>query len=234
MNNLSRVLNSSLGRKYVMALSGGFLILFLLEHLYTNVHIFFGDGGEAFNEASESMVHNILIRIIEIVLFAAIIIHVLQALALTGQNQKARPIKYAVSKTNETSSWFSRNMMLTGSVIFFFIVVHLYNFFWPYRVTGEVAHEATNNLALKVSEAMTNPIYAALYLVSVLFLAFHLNHAFQSAFQTLGFNNKKYAPLLKKTSTAIAVILFIGFAAFPIIFYVGDLMGYDILTWSHK
>ncbi|HLG03410.1 MAG TPA: succinate dehydrogenase, partial [Bacteroidia bacterium] len=73
---MTKFITSSLGKKAVMALSGGFLILFLLEHLYTNVHLFFGDGGVAFNEASHSMVHNLLIRIIEFVLFFAIVIHV--------------------------------------------------------------------------------------------------------------------------------------------------------------
>ena len=237
MSNLTRVLNSSLGRKYVMALSGGFLIIFLLEHLYTNVKLYYGDGGLSFNEASHDMVHTLLIRIIEVVLFAAIIIHVIQALALTGQNRKARPVKYAVQKTNETSSWFSRNMMFTGSVIFFFIVVHLYNFFVPYRVTGHVAwpeEAGKETLAHEVTEALTNPIYAAIYLISVIFLAMHLNHALQSAFQTLGFNNKKYAPILRKTSTGFAILMLVGFGSFPVIFYLGDVLGYNVLTWSTK
>lgn len=232
MSNFSRVLNSSLGRKYVMALSGGFLIIFLLEHMYTNVLLFFGDNGEAFNEASHSMVHNILIRIIEVVLFAAILIHVFQALALTGQNAKARPIRYAMSKTNETSSWFSRNMLLTGSIVFFFIVVHLVNFFVPYRVTGTVGHENQLTLAQEVASALSNPIYAGLYLVSVLFLGFHLNHALQSSFQTLGFNNKKYAPVLRKTSTGFAILVFLIFAAFPVFFYLGSVMGWNVLGWN--
>jgi succinate dehydrogenase / fumarate reductase, cytochrome b subunit len=236
MSNLARVLNSSLGRKYVMALSGGFLILFLLEHLYTNVKLYYGDGGEAFNKASDEMVHTLLIRIIEVVLFAAIVIHAIQALALTSQNRKARPIKYAVNKTNETSSWFSRNMMLTGSIVFFFIVVHLYNFFVPYRVTGHVAYNDPNKetLAHEVTEALGNPVYAVIYLVSVVFLAFHLNHALQSALQSLGFNNKKYAPLLRKTSTGLAILMLVGFGSFPVIFYLGEVLGYDILTWSKR
>lgn len=233
MSNFSRVLNSSLGRKYVMALSGGFLIIFLLEHLYTNVALFYGDGGAAFNEASHSMVHNLLIRIIEFVLFAAIIIHVIQAVSLTLQNNKARPIKYAVSKTNETSSWFSRNMLLTGSIILFFIVVHLYNFFLPYRVTGEVGNEGQLTLAEKVAEAMANPIYAGLYLVSVIFLCFHLNHGFQSAFQSLGFANKKYAPVLRKTGAGLAIFFGVTYALFPILFYLGHVMGWDILNWNN-
>jgi len=217
-----------------MALSGGFLIIFLLEHLYTNVKLFYGDGGVAFNDASHDMVHTLLIRIIEVVLFAAILIHVFQALALTRQNSKARPVKYAVIKTNETSSWFSRNMMFTGSVIFFFIVVHLWNFFVPYRVTGHVAHNepGKETLAYEVAEALSNPWYALLYFVSVIFLAFHLNHALQSALQSLGFNDKKYAPILRRTSTGFAILMFVGFGAFPVIFYLGHVMDWNVLNWN--
>lgn len=216
-----------------MATTGLFLVIFLLEHLYTNVHLFFGDGGVAFNEASHSMVHNILIRIIEVVLFAAIIIHVYQALALTRQNAAARPNKYEINKTNETSSWYSRNMGLTGSIILFFIIVHLYNFFVPYRITGHVGQpDSHETLAQEVAEALGNPVYAGLYLISVLLLSFHLNHGFQSAFQSLGLNNKKYAPLLKNASTILAIIIFIGYAAFPIIFFLGEMNGWDVLNWN--
>src|ERR1700751_1515700 len=105
---MTKFLTSSIGKKTVMALSGGFLILFLLEHLYTNVTIYFGDGGASFNKASHSMVRMIIIRIIEIILFLAIIIHVAQALILPRDNSKARPIKYAVNGTSQTSSWPSR------------------------------------------------------------------------------------------------------------------------------
>lgn len=234
-NKVSQYLQSSIGKKTVMAASGLFLVIFLLEHLYTNVHIFFGDGGKEFNDASHSMVHSILIRIVEVVLFVAIVVHVIQALMLTGQNSKARPVKYAVSGVSQTSSWFSRNMLLTGSIIFFFIVVHLYNFFVPYRVTGTVngPEDLTNNLAISVAEALGNPIYAGLYLISVLFLAFHLNHGFQSAFQTLGLNNRRYAPLWKTAGSALAFGVFgLGFASFPILFYLSKVMEWDLLNWA--
>lgn len=209
-----------------MALTGLFLIVFLLEHLYTNLLLYKSDGGLAFIEASHSMVHNILIRIIEVVLFAAIIIHVIQALAVTIQNRKARPVKYAVSRTDNTSSWFSRNMGLTGSIILFFIVVHLNTFFVSYRITGLAENE---NIAWKVKEAFASGWYSLLYVVAVLFLGFHLNHGFQSAFQSMGFNNKKYASLLKNSGTALAIILTLGFISFPILFYFG-IVGDTITT----
>jgi succinate dehydrogenase / fumarate reductase, cytochrome b subunit len=230
---MTKFLSSSLGKKTVMALSGGFLIIFLLEHLYTNCLLFFGDGGAAFNEASHSMVHSIFIRITEILLFSAILIHVFQAVVLTRQNNAARPVKYAVSGVSQTSPWISRNMGLTGSFILFFIVVHLYNFFVEYRITGTVGNEGqAMTLAESVAEAFKNPIYAALYLFSVILISMHVSHGFNSAFQTLGINNKRYDPLLKKAGIGLAVLFGLGFGAFPILFYGAHLMGKDLLNWA--
>jgi succinate dehydrogenase / fumarate reductase, cytochrome b subunit len=229
---MTKFLTSSLGKKAVMSLSGGFLILFLLEHLYTNVHLFFGDGGVAFNEASHSMVHSIFIRIVEVILFLAIVVHVAQAIILTKDNAKARPVKYDIPAGKHTSPWISRNMGLTGSVIFFFIVVHLYNFFVPYRVTGTVGIEGGETLAQEVAEAMENPVYASLYLISIVILSLHISHGFHSALQSLGVNNKKYAPILKASGTCLAFLFGVGFGAFPILFYGAHIMGKDLLNWA--
>lgn len=229
---MNKFLSSSLGKKAVMAATGLFLCIFLLEHLYTNVSLFYGDGGVEFNETSHSMVHMLIIRIIEIVLFAAIVIHVIQATVLTKQNSDARPVKYAIDGAGSTSSWISRNMGLTGSVIFFFIVIHLYNFFVPYRITDTVGHEGQMTLAQCVAEAMANPVYAGLYLLSIGILAWHISHGFASAFQSLGLNNRKYTPVLKKASAAFAILVLIGFASFPIIFFVGKQIGMNVLTWT--
>lgn len=201
-----------------MALTGLFLIAFLVEHLYGNILLYYNDNGKAFIEYSHDMVHNLLIRIVEVILFVAIVIHIIQALMLTIKNSTARPVKYEVSRTDKTSSWFSKNMGLTGSIILFFLVVHLNTFFVSYRITGLAENE---NIALKVKEAFTSPWYSGLYVAAVLFLGFHLNHGFQSAFQSLGFNDKKYASLLKKAGTAFAIIITLGFISFPILFYFG-------------
>jgi succinate dehydrogenase / fumarate reductase cytochrome b subunit len=220
MSQIITILNSSIAKKYTMALTGLFLITFLVEHLYTNLLIFAGDGGLAFDEASDSMVHSIFIRTVEIVLFAAIILHVFQALTLTRENAKARPIKYAVSGVNQTSDWFSRNMGLTGSLILFFIVVHISNLFVPYRITGSVGDGTGTTISQLVVASLRNPYYAGLYLVSVIVLGLHLNHGFQSAFQTIGFNNKKYTPLFKLAGTGLAVLFTVGFGAFPVLIYL--------------
>lgn len=225
---LSLVLNSSIGKKVLMAASGLFLCIFLLEHLYTNILLFKPlidptDGGKAFNEASNDMVHNILIRIVEIVLFAAIIFHVWQAIRLTIANKKARPVGYA-SGAKAKTSWVSKNMGLTGSIILFFIVVHLYQFFVPYRITGEVGHDTDITLARSVSEALKNTAYAGLYLISVILIGMHVSHGLQSGFQSIGLNNKKYASVWKGISYGYAALITIGFGSFPIFFYF-NIMG---------
>ncbi|MBI2967340.1 MAG: succinate dehydrogenase cytochrome b subunit [Bacteroidetes bacterium] len=219
---IKQFLYSSVGTKAVMALTGLFLSIFLIEHLYGNLLLFYNDGGNAFIEYSHTLVHSLFIRIVEIFLFASLIAHVAQAIRITRQNSEVRPVKYSVYKVKETSTWFSRNMGITGSVILFFIVVHLWQFFVPYRITGTVGGEGQVNVAQEVKEAFQNGWYAALYLVSVAFLAFHLNHGFQSSFRTLGLNNRKYENVISLAGSIFAfVIVGAGFASFPILFYFG-------------
>src|SRR3984957_9562248 len=110
MTAIKQYLLSSIGKKVVMASTGLFLCVFLIEHIYGNILLYAGDDGSAFNEYSHSASHNIIIRIVEIFLFASIILHVLQAIIITRDNTKARPIKYAVPTSHAGSSWFSRNM----------------------------------------------------------------------------------------------------------------------------
>ncbi len=219
---LDQFINSSLGKKSVMAATGLFLCVFLVEHLYGNLLLFYTDGGEAFIEYSHTLVHSLFIRIVEVILFAAIILHVVQAVYLTKQNSDARPVKYAVYKVNETSSWFSRNMGLTGSFVLFFIIVHLWHFFVPYRITDEVGGEGQVNVAQAVKIAFQDIRYVLIYLVGISFLAFHLNHGFQSAFRSLGMSNTKYAPVLSIAGSVFAFgVVGIGFASIPVLFYFG-------------
>lgn len=220
---------TSVGRKLLMAMTGLFLCIFLVEHLFGNLELYKLDGGKAFEEYTEMLTGNLIIRIIEYVLFAGIIIHAIDGLYLTMQNKKARPIGYEVNKQSVNSTWFSRNMGLTGSIILFFLVVHLRTFFFEHRFGG-----ATERMAVSVANAFNAAWYAALYLVSMVVLCAHLNHGFQSAFQTLGLNNHKYARPLKLAGTTFALVIMIGFASFPIMFYF-DLFGVssNILSGTH-
>lgn len=214
-----RMFYSTVGRKLVMALTGLFLCTFLVEHLYGNLLLYKLDAGLAFNEYSAWMAGNLFIRTVEIGLFAGFLIHIIDGLYLTLQNKKARPVRYAVSQQTGNSSWFSRNMGLTGSVILVFLVIHLRSFFFPHRVM-----HPENSMAYDVAVAFQANWYAALYVVAMVILGAHLNHGFQSAFQTIGMNNQKYKQTLKIAGTVFSLIIMIGFASFPVMFYF-DLFG---------
>jgi succinate dehydrogenase / fumarate reductase cytochrome b subunit len=214
-----KVFYTSVGRKLVMALTGLFLCLFLLEHLYGNLLLYKLDGGIAFNEYGEFMAGNMLIRTVEFGLFGGFIIHILDALFITLSNRKARPIGYAVNHQSKNSTWFSRNMGLTGSIILVFLIIHLRSFFFPHRFGG-----AETSMSYDVANAFQTSWYAALYLFAMVLLGAHLNHGFQSAFQTMGRNNQKYRKTLKSAGTLFALLIMVGFGSFPIIFYF-DLFG---------
>lgn len=215
MNNI-KLFYSSIGRKFLMALTGLFLCIFLIEHLYGNLLILKGDNGVAFNEYSHSLTSNLFIRIVEIVLFLAFIVHIVDAIVLTRKNKQSRPVPYVKNAPEKNSSWFSRNMGLTGSLILVFLVIHLKDFFYKYRIEGLEKGETLYN---EVVESFHQFWYVAIYVIAFLFLAFHLNHGFQSAFQSLGLSNKKYSPIIKKTGTLFAILIAIGYSVIPLIIF---------------
>lgn len=220
MSWLSKTLNSSIGRKIVMAMTGLFLCSFLVVHLSGNFLLFKDDGGEAFNAYSHFMGSNGLIRIIEIALFAGFLLHMYQGIYLAYQNKKARPDDYAINSRNKNSSFLSRFMFWSGSLVFVFLALHLNTFFVQHKVIGTDAP-----MYESVQEAFANPIYAAFYIVAMALLAFHLMHGFQSAFQTLGLNNKKYTPAIKIFGWIFSIAISLGFAAMPVFFYLKSLNG---------
>jgi succinate dehydrogenase / fumarate reductase cytochrome b subunit len=128
-------------------------------------------------------------------------------------------VGYALNHQAHNSSWFSRNMGFTGPIILVFLVIHLKTFFFPHRFANP-----ENSMAYDVAAAFQSNWYAALYLLSMVLLGAHLNHGFQSSFQTLGINNKKYRQTIKSVGSVISLIIMIGFASFPVIFYF-DLFG---------
>lgn len=227
MSWVTKTLNSTLGRKLLMALTGLFLILFLVVHLAGNLQLLAGDGGDAFNLYAHSMATNPLIRVVSIFNFLFIILHVVYSILLTQHNKRSRPVDYAVTKSSENSSWASRNMGILGTVILIFILVHLRGFWYrlkfgtPDKVT--IAGDEYDNAFVIVEEAFKNPLYAGFYVLSMAFLAFHLSHGFASAFQTIGLNHKKYSPLIQKIGTGFAILVPALFALIPIVLFIQSL-----------
>src|SRR5437868_6253935 len=131
MSKLSNLYNSSVGKKFVVGATGLFLCTYLVVHLGGNLLLFKDDSGATFQAYADFMAGNFIIRTIEIVLFAAFILHIATSTILWVKNRKARSKKYLVNKPLENSSLSSRLTFITGSVIFFFLVVHMRSFWVP-------------------------------------------------------------------------------------------------------
>ncbi len=210
--------SSSLGRKLLMAITGLFLCSFLIVHLVGNLALFY--SSEDFNMYTRFMSTNGMIRIAEIILFLGIIAHAVDAVMLTKANKKARPVKYAMDK--KKSTWVSRNMGITGSLVLAFILIHLNTFLVTYKF-GEVAQvtidgEQVKDMYSVVVTAFGMKFYSVGYIIALAILGMHLNHGFQSAFQSLGLNHKRYTPGIKKAGKIFAILITIGFIAFPVYF----------------
>lgn len=219
MSWLNNFLNSSIGKKFVMAITGSFLIIFLIIHLIGNITLFFGP--EAFNGYVKALdVIKPLIRVIEVVLLAAFIFHIFNGFHLWLENKRARPYEYKINGSSENSSVFSRTMFLSGSIIFIFLVLHLGTFFWRFNVHDPMNLASQHQYYNIVTHFFQYWWYVLIYVIAMVLLGFHLNHGFQSAFQTFGLNSKKYTPLIKKLGTIYAIIMAVGFASMPIYFFL--------------
>lgn len=212
-------LKSSIGKKVVMGLTGLFLISFLVVHVSINSCIYFNDGGETFNAAANFMAHNLVIRIVEFGLFGGLILHCIQALILTLQNRKARPIAYAKTDGAANSKWYSRSMGVLGSLLLLFLIVHLGNFWLPTKV-AVFSHQEHNTFE-NMKEIFSIWYFVAIYLFGVGALCYHLLHGFQSAFQTLGLNHKNYTPTIKKIGFWFSIIVCLLFASMPVTMFLG-------------
>ena len=216
-------LQSSLGKKLLMGLTGMFLITFLVIHCLLNSFIFINDGGLLFNEGAKFMATNPLIKIMEYVLFAMLILHILQSLILTLQNNKARPVKYAMNNGAANSKWYSRSMGILGSLLIMFLIIHLAHFWVKSRFTGlpGVDGNGNENLYAVMQEVFHIWWVVVIYVLGVISLCYHLLHGFQSSFQTLGLNHPKYTPMIKIVGFWFSIIICVIFAAMPIAMFAG-------------
>src|SRR5690606_8856205 len=131
-----QLLTSSVGKKFVMALTGVSLIAFLVVHVGLNACIWAGDNGKMFNTAAHFMGNTVVVRILEVGLFIGIILHIVQGLILEAQNRSRRSIGYQIPLGNRGSKWYSRSMGLLGTLILLFLIMHIYHFWTPSRLGG--------------------------------------------------------------------------------------------------
>ena len=207
--------NSSIGRKIAMGLTGIFLISFLLVHCGVNSMIFLDDGGDTFNAAAEFMGTNWVIRTVEIGLFLGLFWHIIQGLFLWLDNSKKRNTKYGKSAGNANSTWYSRSMGILGTLLLFFLIIHIQDFWITSRLTDVITSGQTT-LFDEMKEVFEEPWVVALYVGGCIALAYHLLHGFQSAFQSLGINHPAYNPIIKSAGIGFSIIVSVLFAAMPI------------------
>lgn len=227
---MSNFLTSSIGKKFILSLSGLFLIAFLCVHLALNLLLIFDNSGDLFNIGAHFMATNPIIKIVEPILAIGFILHIVLASILTIQNQKARPIKYAMRNQGGNCEWSSRNMYILGAVVLIFLVVHLYNFWWniKFPTLGTPLAEKTvdgvvmeDTYLLVSSLFKTSVIYCLLYILGGIFLGLHLTHGFWSAFQSIGFCNQIWRKRLECLAKIFAFIIAIGFCIIPLYFMLG-------------
>jgi succinate dehydrogenase / fumarate reductase cytochrome b subunit len=236
-----QVFTSSIGKKIVMALTGIFLILFLIVHVGINAMVFAdlnlplwpfdsNENGAIFNKAAHYMGSTVLIRILEIGLFAGFFLHIIQGLVLEFDNRKKRGSEnYAVSIGNKGSKWYSRSMGLLGTLLLIFLIIHWYHFWLPGREI--MHHEALtpvtydgiemHNMYALMEYTFKSPLVVLIYVLACVSLAYHLLHGFQSAFRTIGVSNNKWMGLVNSIGIGYSIIVPLLFALMPIAMHFG-------------
>ncbi len=211
-----------------MALTGLFLISFLIVHAGINACIWANDGGMMFNKAAHFMGSTIVIRVMEVGLFIGIFIHIIQGYVLEYSNRSKRNIGYKVNLGNKGSKWYSRSMGLLGTILLLFFIMHWYHFWIPSRFTGikgevilpgseKKLHDVFGLMKVTFSELWV----VILYVVACISLCWHLIHGFQSAFRTVGVSNPRYVTIIKNAGIGYSVFISLVFAMMPVSMYLG-------------
>ncbi|WP_299618952.1 succinate dehydrogenase cytochrome b subunit [uncultured Tenacibaculum sp.] len=212
---MSGLLKSSIGRKFAMALSALFLMVFLLQHFAINILSVFSP--DAFNEASHFMGTFWAVQyLLQPVLIFGVIFHFAMGFVLEIKNKAARTVKYAKNNGAANSTWMSRNMIYSGLFILIFLIIHFIDFWIPEMNTKYIQgdfsgmHNGEFRYFHELQEKFVPIWRVALYCLGFVFLALHLLHGFNSAFQSVGANNK-YTKGLKTLSKVYAIGLPLGF-----------------------
>jgi succinate dehydrogenase / fumarate reductase cytochrome b subunit len=209
-------LKSTVGRKYIMGITGLVWMGFIFGHMAGNMLIFV--GADTFNAYGNAIVSNkILLYGTETILMFAIIGHVLSAISLTRENRAARGTQYAINPNGEKgSSWASKNMGFQGSAILAFIILHLITFKYGTYYETTVNGVVMRDLYKLVIDVFNNPIYVVWYVVCLLLMMFHISHGASSVFQSFGVLERKMQGHIKKGAWVYAIVVAAGFLSQPI------------------
>jgi succinate dehydrogenase / fumarate reductase, cytochrome b subunit len=209
---------SSITKKIWMAFLGLFLMVFLVVHLGINLCLLRDDGGAWFTAAAHFMGTNYIVKVFEIVLFGGFIFHILLGIILQVQNWMARPVRYKI--TNKTvTPILSKYMIYTGGIVLIFLIIHFINFYFiklGWVSNPNMTPEGEPDFYMIAQQLFASPVYSILYIVLFIALGFHLNQAFQAAWQTLGVNHPQYTTCIQRFGTFYAIVVPLGFIIIPI------------------
>ena len=224
---MSSFISASIGRKFLMSITGLFLISFLCIHLTLNLFLTFDDSGQLFNLAAHFMATNPLIRIMEPILAIGFVVHIIWSGWITLENMRARPQKYAYG--DQLLKWWepAKNMFILGAMIMIFLMIHITNFYIKMKWTGDpllkeviVGGVEMHNAYALVSNLFLSRVYDLLYITGGILVGLHIGHGFWSAFQTIGFTNQIWLKRLKFLAVAVGIIFAAGFSYIPIYFMI--------------
>jgi len=223
----TNLFHSSLGKKFVMAISGFVLFGFVLGHLAGNLQVFLGP--EAINRYGHFLQSNPeLIWPARLFLLLMVGLHIWAAATVTIENRAARPIAYAQYQP-VGSGYASRTMLMSGLIIFVFVVYHILHFTVQVsylNFTGQNFIDFTDpakrhDIFKMMIVGFSNIWVSGFYILGMALLCLHLSHGFSSMFQSIGWKNRSYGPLLDKLSRLIALLVFIGYSSIPVAILLG-------------
>jgi len=213
-----KLLQSTLSRKNLMALTGLFLCFFLVIHLLGNLQLLLpaSQAHDSFNHYSALLSENIFIKIISYVLYFSLLAHAADAAVITWKNRQTAA-KYVYDDRKQVSKWYSRNMGILGTILLIFLVIHFKDFWYQYKFTTLPLDEQGNkDLYIIVVNAFQSWIYVVLYVASMFALGYHLLHGFKSAVRTLGLYHPGYAAFVGTFGKIYSYTITIGFSIIPV------------------
>ena len=228
MNIVANLFKSSLGKKYIMAISGGALFLFVVGHLLGNLQIF--RGAQAINRYGHFLQSNKeILWPARVGLLLMVALHIWSAVKLTAENKAARPIGYADNPVPVAASYASRTMLVSGLIIAAFVLYHLLHYTLQVRIlnfTGKdflALHDADgrHDLFRMMVIGFSQPLVSGFYILAMGLLCLHLGHGVSAMFQSLGWKNPVYGPLIDRVAKTVAWVIFLGYISIPIAVLLG-------------